>query len=132
MTILGIELLLIGGVCGLTAAGGEPGVVLAIYVMVVAVSLVLRAAIRRPPDAVAALGLSFLSALPGALFFWQFVNRDERVLLERLPLLGTSALWTLVGPILMFVSTGVSLWDISPRTLKVLTFYTSWSAFSGR
>jgi hypothetical protein len=119
MTILGIELLLIGGVCALIAAGMAPGAVLAVYAMVTAVSLILRAAIRRPPDAVAALCLSFLSALPGALFYWEVTNRNER-LYEELSLGGTSALWTFVWPVLAFISTGISRWSISPRTLNSL------------
>ena len=120
MTILGIELLLIGGVCALTAAGMDPGAVLAVYAMLTAVCMVLCATIRQPRDAVAALCLSFLSALPGALFVWVVVNRNGR-LCETLPLLGISWLWTFVGPVLLFgVSIRVSRWDISPRTLKFL------------
>jgi hypothetical protein len=121
MIVAGAELVLVGGLAASIAASVRPTVVVGIFGAVAAAFLAATAqpGLRPWPgvDAIAALALSFLSLVPGAIFFIELRARSGRPC-EQLPTFGMSLLWILVGPALLVICRRVLL--TSPKLRPVV------------
>ena len=124
ISILGTELLLVGGLAAVIAGRAPVGVAVGLCALIAATSGVLGAVLTRSvwrPTALAivALCFSFASTVPGILFFAALLSRKGGLCYEH-PLFSASAAALLVGPAFVVVSLIVSPWRLRHPGLLIV------------
>jgi len=124
LSIVGTELLLVGGLAAVIAGRAPVVVVFGLCALIAATSGVLGAvrirSVWRPTAlAIVALCFSFASTVPGILFFVALLSRTGVQCYEH-PLYSASGAALLVGPAFVVVSLIVSPWRLRHRVLLVV------------